>query len=583
MRFFQCTIVFLSFINTTFAFNYQEHKLIGNTALWNTYNWLKKQPFFESQDALNTFLLEYLNIEVDSNSLTFSKLSSPPNKITYGDLNGLSGDHDQDPLTISENLKYRFSILNRIVLIQNEFGGRFYTNAQDKLLFKTDNNYGFLALINYNHFYHYGEPLRRHIESVEKKNILDLMQPQHLDEVIQKLNRSQSLNTYITLHCAALLMAEQAGEYYRFNEKEKCEAYLFYAVLFNAFADHFIEDACAAGHLVVNRSYLGSIINNKPLHDFYNAIGLNVVNMQGYVWKAFGDDHMLKEPSVRDTAHTYLYLDHANNETFTIATQAVTISLTEVFGRFIEFAVMNATPLSIPDDDVEIEIRERFYISNCKALQIIPLPFNSHLKYYFKDAAMVEKMEHYNWMLPYRNYVRRRVANTVLLDFGLAYNPDFSFSNTLYTNGLRFILSSRKYFYTDRTDKQGTFDHWRGTTLSYHINYNNPEGEVHEFRHQVQFGLYRCYDYWIGQRRFLNFHGFIETGIQINGAKLAPVITPSLGVELLPLFGFNRKPLPRGVSIPLQLILPVKLLLSYQMVSSQRPQWVLSNQVDIVF
>jgi hypothetical protein len=333
---------------------------------------------------------------------------------------------------------------------------------------------------------------------------------------------------------------------------------------------------------------MGSIINNKPLHDFYNKTGLNVMNIHGEVWREYGDNNMLKEPTTRDTAINYLFLDQVANETFKMASLAVTTSLTELFNHFIEAAEGSAAPLKIPDNTEDIKIRVKFYTENCTALQVTPLPYNSHLENFFSNADTLKALQPYNWLLPYRNYIRHRVANTILFDYGFAHPSDFSSSAFLFSSGLRFILSGKRYSYTDRVDKKGTFDQWRGLTLSYHLNFypeDTLEGETDfvQYRHQIQGGFYRCFDYWVGRKRFLNFHGYLEGGVQIIGSKVQTMLTPSIGMELLPLLGFNRKPLPRAISIPLELILPVKFLVSYQMIHGQKPQWVISNQIDLVF
>ncbi|KAI1114571.1 hypothetical protein F5Y14DRAFT_164539 [Nemania sp. NC0429] len=69
------------------------------------------------------------------------------------------------------------------------------------------------------------------------------------------------------------------------------------AYTMNAFADHFLEDSFAAGHLRTPRRYLHSStwLNSEPdfcaglMHDEDNAIGLSVKNPAGETWTAYGD------------------------------------------------------------------------------------------------------------------------------------------------------------------------------------------------------------------------------------------------------------------------------------------------------
>jgi hypothetical protein len=65
------------------------------------------------------------------------------------------------------------------------------------------------------------------------------------------------------------------------------------ALLFNAFADHFLQDAFASGHMSVRRSARG--FDNKGVHDYYNRIGLNVGNAVGDSLRTYGDDYYTEE------------------------------------------------------------------------------------------------------------------------------------------------------------------------------------------------------------------------------------------------------------------------------------------------
>ncbi|RHZ46473.1 uncharacterized protein CDV56_103736 [Aspergillus thermomutatus] len=65
----------------------------------------------------------------------------------------------------------------------------------------------------------------------------------------------------------------------------------------NAFADHFLEDQFAAGHLRTPRKALSGIgvsdLCSKYMHDEDNAIGLQVSNPHGETWTAYGDKKLL--------------------------------------------------------------------------------------------------------------------------------------------------------------------------------------------------------------------------------------------------------------------------------------------------
>ena len=61
------------------------------------------------------------------------------------------------------------------------------------------------------------------------------------------------------------------------------------ALIINAFADHYLQDAFAAGHLPVKRNAQG--LDNNGVHDFYCRVGLDVQNQLGAKWKTFGDNY----------------------------------------------------------------------------------------------------------------------------------------------------------------------------------------------------------------------------------------------------------------------------------------------------
>jgi hypothetical protein len=71
------------------------------------------------------------------------------------------------------------------------------------------------------------------------------------------------------------------------------------ALVRNAFADHFLTDAFASGHLRVPRSALVGLpgaLPTRKMHDEENVYGLWVQTASGYVWRAYGDDHLGTNP-----------------------------------------------------------------------------------------------------------------------------------------------------------------------------------------------------------------------------------------------------------------------------------------------
>jgi hypothetical protein len=71
------------------------------------------------------------------------------------------------------------------------------------------------------------------------------------------------------------------------------------ALVRNAFADHFLTDAFASGHLRVPRDLLEGLsgaLPSRKMHDEENVYGLWVRSASGFVWRSYGDDHLGTNP-----------------------------------------------------------------------------------------------------------------------------------------------------------------------------------------------------------------------------------------------------------------------------------------------
>lgn len=71
------------------------------------------------------------------------------------------------------------------------------------------------------------------------------------------------------------------------------------ALVRNAFADHFLTDAFASGHLRVPRDLLVGLsggLPSKKMHDEENVHGLWVRSASGFVWRCYGDDQLGTNP-----------------------------------------------------------------------------------------------------------------------------------------------------------------------------------------------------------------------------------------------------------------------------------------------
>jgi hypothetical protein len=167
-----------------------------------------------------------------------------------------------------------------------------------------------------------------------------------------------NIKQYVREHDKALDLAVQA---HASTDRKEKTALLRKALVTNAFADHFLTDSFASGHLRVPRSQgmewgqangrykaaLGAVA--KILHDhdhrFETSGGLKVMNSRGEAWKTRGDGELFVIPK----GETPVYV--------TIPTEAVRISVTEVLDTYLTgkapsglFAAIELVPYIDPSE-----------------------------------------------------------------------------------------------------------------------------------------------------------------------------------------------------------------------------------------
>ncbi len=282
MKMFYISLFIIIFSAAVFAGKYGEHREIGNRGFnLAMQKLISSHALGDSLDVLK-FFQENLGITYDAiaNKYVINSVTFPPNLIAYGELTGLSGDHSSDPLSLEENLRYEFSKVNKIVRMHDKAKEDFGVAADDVDIFNIDFTYGLLAVVDESHFYDYGRSFEAQIRDVQKKHIRLLELPKNVEQVFDELEKTNSIAKYITLHSVALDFAGYAG-YYFDKDIRRSNKLLHYALLYSAFADHYLQDAFAAGHLAVHRTIFGAVIDNKQIHDFYNEAGLKVFNLRG--------------------------------------------------------------------------------------------------------------------------------------------------------------------------------------------------------------------------------------------------------------------------------------------------------------
>ena len=270
------------------AFNYKEHKSIGEEAF--------RQFLYTSGDSSKiNFFRQYLgwarkNPRLQSIEIFPAELSSTYHKeITYGDLNALSADHSINPFEEFTGLLSGQSITEAIVQAQTR-------GSNDFELELIDPRYAIIAILDKSHFYKFGLATFRDQLLEANYGLLDTLRKDffgHFEEVFLDLRRTNAIAKYAILHCLALECAGDAGSIPGFLPRDITQrAFLFkLAILFNAFADHFLQDSFSAGHLMVDRSYW-AFLDDKGKHDYYCRVGLDVQNENGDHWKTYGDGYL---------------------------------------------------------------------------------------------------------------------------------------------------------------------------------------------------------------------------------------------------------------------------------------------------
>ena len=172
-----------------------------------------------------------------------------------------------------------------------------------------------------------------------------------------------NIKAYTQYHQRALHYARAAGQVRRRGNIAEAHKLLNRALFINAFADHFLTDAFAAGHLRVPRrelkqwaeatfaSPLAGFVGDALamlLHDFEakdetgRELGLWVQNARGQYWRTASDNHMNVCAS-------------EDSPQIAIPLQAVEISVSEIFAAYLfekiprdNFAALEYVPYSDP-------------------------------------------------------------------------------------------------------------------------------------------------------------------------------------------------------------------------------------------
>jgi hypothetical protein len=552
---FLIAICYTSF-NTSFAYNYGEHEIIGNRAMYFFYLQTKEQGF-------NDFM-KYAPLKYDETTkeILFSSLSVYNVPIGYGTLNALSGDHAGNPLELEQELLTQNSYLLKVIALQNQYTSQYYSAAPDAKLVKVDPNYLSLAFNNKSHFYNYGKGFKEHFRLFNISSVDSIINPSFIAMAFKKLHATNAINMYVTLHTAAIYLAELAGAKAKLSDNS-ASRFLHYALLYNAFADHFLEDAFSSGHLLVSRSRLSSVINNKSLHDFYCKNGSEVMNINGEAWKAYGDNFFNQHHNSFNKQRSLSDVQYKpQTEESNRIINAIIFSISEIREAF-QYSLKNATEPIFSKTGIAVNQNERlqYFATHYKALSLIPLPYNSNITELKKDSIIKNSVNYSKNQIPYlRNFVRSRIANSIVAGVTTNFLAN---NNNIYFQGLELRLNvgliNSKYNFNSQNTKKGQTDVWHGYTISYTSGQIIEANKIQNGNlYLLKFGLRSNVDYWVSNKRFLGVYAYNEVGFSNQSTKYQFVYVPQIGVQLgsmLNINYYNIKPIFR---IPLQLFLPLK-------------------------
>ncbi|MFN9215240.1 MAG: hypothetical protein ACK6DK_11820 [Gemmatimonadota bacterium] len=569
---------------SAFAYYFNEHVFIGNAAM---------SMFLRSRCAATSPFWRLLPLTYDSSSAThaFSLLSRYQPSIGYGTLNALSGDHTVSPLELQELLLTPNSRLLRVIALQQQFAAAHYASAPDGELAKLDPAYLTLAMRNHSHFYSYGEGASEHLAPFDSSDIDRLLSPAHAQAVLTRLQGTNALTMYVTLHAAAIRAAERAG---RESDEAASREWLHYAFLYNGYADHFLQDSFSAGHLLVKRTMLTMLVNNKALHDFYSQYGTRVVNANGEIWTAFGDKAFnqahgayLASGSLRDIRYPLLTAEAQRSVTAVAASLG---DLADAFerGRTSADDSLTRAPLTRAPitraalDPSSPTARASYVFRQYPALSHVPLPYGTVLEDLMPDSlAHRIDIQRANRPPYLREFVRSRVANSMVFGFTnvIVSSPELYQGADLRMN---LGLLRSVYRFNDQGTKRGQLDSWLGYTASYSL------GRVVSSRDTVgswavRVGIRSHFDYWVSDDRFAGMFVYSEIGMDRRANQTAFAFTPQAGLQLGSLLKFNYYSMPVWARIPAQLFLPLKFRVGTVVAAGRRPTPFSGLEIDLLF
>lgn len=585
----------------TLAWDYAEHRKIGDRAMSLMPEYLVRNGIYPDAATADSAMLSILNMAhmEGSNAYVMKELTQLPNIVTYGTLCGLAGDHVENPLLLETGLQTHFSKTNRTLALETKAMNEFLTGASSKELLDINLAYGLLAIKDLSHFYAYGKGLKEHLEMIDIQLIRRLKQPSEVNAVFSKLNKLPSMSKYFCIHIFAVYLAQEAGKELLNGNKEASDNLMFYASLYEAFAEHFLQDSFASGHQMVQRGFSASaIMNNKALHDFYNTIPVETANMKGEVWKSFGDKRLNQNMQEYKAADDYRNIRVTKTGPYTLDKGDSYERETQVFYQVVKATCQSITEIwqayhkaSLGDeDDIINDLPEQkeelpdFVYSHFPVIKEFPMPFGTQLDELPLSEDVAARQDELQLIVqkPFtRNFIRSRVANSfsILLSDVLTSDEEVAV-------GARLNLSMFNWHKfgngTGMNMKAGDIAHWISPTISGYYMFTTPDSYTTDNWH-IKGGVNYSMDIFVAPKRFLGLYSYMEMGLDRRDNKSRFLVAPSLGIQIGSLIGLHNFNMPGWLRIPLSMILPLKFSVTCNKVAGLPVEWVESLEVDIVF
>ena len=596
-------VLFCVLTFSAYAWDFAEHRKIGDRAMILMPERLVKAGVFPDEATFYALLDTVLDVHLseDGRSFVLNELSQAPNRVTYGTLCGLAGDHVSNPLLLETGLQAHYSKTNRTLLLEADAMQHFQTGANSMELLKVNLAYGVMAIKDLSHFYSYGEDLNDHLRKIDAELIRALASPANVNDTFAKLDRLPSMSKYFCIHIFATYLAEEAGKAHLAGDAHAASDYLFYAMLYEAFAEHFLQDSFASGHQMVRRGFGASAVsNNKALHDFYNTIPVQTANLKGEIWASYGDKRLNQNMEEYIGKESYTEIRVTDPNPYKLPKGDKYERETRVF-----YQVVNATCQSILEvwqayrDAVQGEAKQilsqlperheewpAYIYAHHPVVRDFPLPFGTKLTEVPLDSAAWDRQEELQLIVqePFtRNFIRSRVANS----FSFTVTDGLTSTTGMGAGiGGRLSLSMFNWHRFGRANamsaRKGDVIHWLYPTISGNYFWGDmKQGRPDSW--DVKAGAAYNLDLFVSPRRFLGLYAYMEMGVDRRCQETRFVAAPAIGMQLGSLLGLHTFNMPGWLRIPLSYLLPLKFTVSCNKVKGRPVEWLSAYEIDILF